>query len=416
MRSIDSIREFWQGLYKNDLAELLTRIGLFFSAIVLINSSFTNWNRFPIGTNQTAFLLIVVAYMFGFTLIILSLLTQVRAVKFAILIPIAAGFTVALNYWVFVLWVPAYGTDALAFLHYSALLILQGRNPFQESMLPSLQLFPIPLSNSSPFDTGQLFDGTPYPALAFLLYVPGLLVGLRDIRLVTLVFHLVAILILYFRVNGPMRYLAPLTVVLTQDLLDLTPGGDTDIIWVVPAILMALDLRKVPRAALCFGIACSIKLTPLFLGPFLLAWYYKSSKSGSLKTRLRDPLLFLGVSSIAFLAPNLPFIVASPQSWIYAITSPLQAPLVMYGSGFSGLGVYGFVQLPRAFYAISAVLVYLVLLSALILRFERFQYALWFFPPLALYFAPRSLHEYFIYWYPLAFLALKDWMNASRNQ
>ena len=198
MKSIDSIRKFWQGLYKNDLAELLTRIGLFFSAIVLINSSFTNWNRFPIGTNQTAFLLIVVAYMFGFTLIILSLLTQVRAVKFAILIPIAAGFTVALNYWVFVLWVPAYGTDALAFLHYSALLVLQGRNPFQESMLPSLQLFPIPLSNSSPLDTGQLFDGTPYPALAFLLYVPGLLVGLRDIRLVTLAFHLAAILILYF--------------------------------------------------------------------------------------------------------------------------------------------------------------------------------------------------------------------------
>jgi len=276
-------------------------------------------------------------------------------------------------------------------------------------------MFPIPLAYSSPFETGQLLARTPYPALAFLIYVPGILVGVRDIRLVSLTFHVAAILVLYFRVKGPMRYLAPLTLVSTQNMLDLTPGGATDIIWVLPTILMALDVRKVPRAALWFGIACAIKLTPLFLGPFLLVWYYKSSESDSLRIRLRNPLLFLSISSIVFLVPNLPFMVASPQAWAYAVTAPSQASLVMYGSGFSSLGVYGFVLLPRSFYGAVTVFVFLVLLSALALRFERFQYAFWFFPAITLYFAPRSLQNYIIYWYPLAFLALKDWMNASRK-
>jgi len=416
MRAIDSIRRLWQGFYKNDLAELLTRIGLFFSAIVLIDSSFTNWNRFPIATNEAALLLIIFEYLFGFLLIILSLLTQIRAAKFAVLIPIAAVFVVSLNYWVFVSWNPGYTTDALAFLHYSASLTLQGRNPFEETMLPALQLFPIPLAYSTPFETGPLLARTPYPALAFLIYVPAILAGVRDIRLVSLAFHVAAILVLYFRLKGPMRYLAPLTLVLTQNMLDLTPGGATDILWVLPAIMMALDIRKVPRAAFWFGIACAIKLTPLFLGPFLFVWYYKSSESDSLRIKLRNPLLFLGVSSIVFLVPNLPFIAASPQAWAYAVTAPSQASLVMYGSGFSGLGVYGFVLLPRAFYGIIMAFVFLVLLSALVLRFERFQYAFWFFPAITLYFAPRSLQNYLIFWYPLALLALKDWMNASRKK
>ncbi len=47
MTTTDAALGLWQAFYKYHLADFLTRIGIFCSAIVLINSSFTDWNRRP---------------------------------------------------------------------------------------------------------------------------------------------------------------------------------------------------------------------------------------------------------------------------------------------------------------------------------------------------------------------------------
>ena len=416
MTITDRLRKVIGALTKNDLTETLTRIALFFIGIALLNTAFTNWYRFPIASDTFSLVIVLLTYVLGLTLIVLALLPWVRAAKLAVLCPLAAMGLVALNYAIFLRWVPQYGTDAIAFVHYSALLITGGENPYVHSMAPSLALFSMPSWFVTPLETGAIYDRSPYPALSFLIYVPAVSVGVSDIRPFSLGFHLMAIFVLFRGVEGPMRALGPVPLVWTQEMLDFTPGGITDILWLVPALLMAVSLRKPLIAGFWFGLACSIKQTPLILGPFLLIWYFKTGPSSPMLQRMRNPALFTLVSSLVFIGFNLPFLVSNAGAWVSAMAGPFAAPQVSFGSGLSGLAQFGHVALPRAYFTIVPIALFTIFLGLLYFRFDRFRYAFWMFPALILFFAYRSPQNFYVFFYPLAFFGLVAWFHASRKK
>src|SRR5439155_705020 len=170
------------------------------------------------------------------------------------LVSLASGdHAVTLNFLPVVVFQPFYRIDSLSYTHYSAVLLLQGRNPYAESMIPSLTAFGVPPDAWSPLEAGGLFGTSPYPPLAFLVYVPILALGATDVRVVYLAFHLAGLGILYARAPPPFRGIAPIGLVMTLELVQYTPWGVPDILWVVPALLMATDLGRPARAGLWYG-------------------------------------------------------------------------------------------------------------------------------------------------------------------
>src|SRR5439155_219897 len=76
--------------------------------------------------------------------IVLSLVSKAELRPKAYLILIAAAYAVILNFLPVVVFQPFYRIDSLSYTHYSAVLLLQGRNPYAESMIPSLTAFGVP--------------------------------------------------------------------------------------------------------------------------------------------------------------------------------------------------------------------------------------------------------------------------------
>ena len=112
-------------------------------------------------------------------------------------------------------------------------------------------------------------------ALALVVAAAGLLaLGATDVRIVYLAFHLAGLGILYLRAPPAFRGVAPIGLVMTLELVQYTPWGVPDILWVVPGLLMATDLARPARAGLWYGIACAFKQTPWLLAPFLFLWYW----------------------------------------------------------------------------------------------------------------------------------------------
>src|SRR5437867_4624777 len=224
-----------QAFRSKDLGEPLTRVGFLFVAYIMTHVAVSDVYSFPIFTSLPLTAMNLGAYAFAFALIVLALISKAELRPKAYLILVAAAYAVILNFLPVVVFQPFYRIDSLSYTHYSAVLLLQGRNPYAESMIPSLTAFGVPPDAWSPLEAGGLFGTSPYPPLAFLVYVPILALGATDVRVVYLAFHLAGLGILYARAPPPFRGIAPIGLVMTLELVQYTPWGVPDILWVVPA-------------------------------------------------------------------------------------------------------------------------------------------------------------------------------------
>lgn len=72
--------------------------------------------------------------------------------------------------------------------HVGAESVLQGKNPYEVSLLPHYERFNLPLLFTTPKMDGTITDIVTYPAFNFLVFVPFLLLGLNDLRWALLFF------------------------------------------------------------------------------------------------------------------------------------------------------------------------------------------------------------------------------------
>lgn len=310
---------------------------------------------------------------------------------------------------------PAYGTDSIAFGQYAAELVLQGRNPYLESMAPSLQHFLVP----SIYHT-YLLDGTPvdsvsYPALAFLLYIPSLLLGLhmQAAVLSNLVFWVGAFVLLWRLLPRGLGWTAGILMSFIT-YASFVVGGVTDAMF-LPFVFVALwrwdrygdpDERGLARwiGPVALGLAMAVKQSPWFLLPFLLVGVaHESRRRGG--SWLWQPARYLTVAGAVFIATNGPYIAADPVAWVRAVTVPLVSPMVAGGQGLVNLALFEGLGGIMLYYKLAGATALIGALAAFALFYPSLKRAWVPLVALVFFWPARSFASYLVDMAPAALLA-----------
>lgn len=399
------------------LLGIIGRIGLVGTAAFLFYTALQIYSATAVST--LAVVAVLVLYTLALTCLVVCFTVRdggSRTVQGLVAGGCALAIIVAVTYQIRVA-VPLYGTDGIAFNHAAAEMVANGQNPYKvasTSLDTFLTRFGVP-----PFFVTQTTTGGPitrlmsYPALHVLIYVPFLKAGLTDVRWITLAFELGALALIWYWLPLAGRLIAPLALVAERNLtIDFTAGGVTDWLWVLPLVVSAIALRKdrYGLAGLALGLSCAIKQQPWFAVPFLLIWVIRTCMDDG--RGMRPVLAFLGLLGAGFLLPNLPFIIASPVSWLQGVMEPALDNTVPDGQGLSILASRGLVGFPKEFYSAALATAFLLSIYLYALYFHALKHLLWVFPALILFFSYRSFQNYFIYWLPPAILWL-GWYGSE---
>ncbi len=312
-----------------------------------------------------------------------------------------------------------YGTDAIAFAHAGAELLLDGSNPYSapsDTVSVTVDRFGVPETFITRTSNGQVIDQLiSYPAGHVIAYTGALALGVDELRWATLFFEVAALAVIWLALSTTARFVVPIVLLVEPNLVvSFTTGGLTDWLWVLPLAVCAVFLHRMQftYAGLALGIACAVKQQPWFAVPFVVAWVVMQTQGSEADLRRSARLGLVGGLIGGFAALNLPFFIWSPPDWMSGVLSPLLSDLVPDGQGPSLLASRGFLPVsPTAFTVTMAVALGLALILY-VKWFVRLQDALWILPPIVLFLSYRSFHSYMIYWLPIAVL----WLDLRSNQ
>ncbi len=301
--------------------------------------------------------------------------------------------------------------------------LLQGRNPYAYSnvvealiqngssfdRLTPLRLgeladvFPYPgedrleqLWGDAVLDTTQVppeFDTVMcYPAGSFLLQTPFVAAGIKDIRIVYLVFVIAGLAYATFQIPKGKRLIFIIAALISLDLWNSIANGEMAGL-VFPFLLIAWVTlgRKNWLSAAMMGLAIATKQIAWFFLPFYLVLLWRTSglKAASAAT---------GVIGLVFFALNAYFIFADPGLWFESVIYPMTEPAFPQGVGIITLVTSGLIdvqwQLP---FAILEIAVFVAAILWYIRHARRFPEAGLILAVLPLFFAWRSLSSYFLY-------------------
>jgi uncharacterized membrane protein len=137
------------------------------------------------------------------------------------------------------------------------------------------------------------------------------------------------------------------------------------------------------------GLACAARQPAWFFVPFYLVGAWR--REGG-----RVALRRAGLTAVAGLLPNAPFLIVAPAAFVGGVLAPMLAPLEPYGVGLVRFSMDGVLPLlPRGVYGVLSTLVFAGLLWLLWRRWGTLARGLVIFPSVILWFAWRSLQNYF---------------------
>jgi uncharacterized membrane protein len=401
--------------------QLIMRIGFIGTGVLMLNMAFRSWQIGQVGSRHVVVSLVFAEYAVAFALLLIGVASIERMRRLVPLIAVATLF--AFVVWSFIqihIAFTIYGTDNAALSHVAAEKLMDGQNPysFNDRTLveESAQRFGVPQTFITDTTDGQPISNLmSWPAGSVLVLVPSLALGVDDVRWVVVIAEIITFAILWFRAPPVLRPLALLPLTVDPDLfIQFTGGGVMDYLWVAPmtACAAALYSRRLSMAGLMFGLAAGIKQQPWLLAPFLLIWLWQTQDR---ERRLSAIAEFAGVAAVGFLALNLPFMLWDFGAWTRGVMLPLSQPLVPFGSGISLLTQAGIADLPKRFYSAATIGVLGVLVIAYALHFRTFKHALWFAPAIIMWFGYRGLQNYFVFWAPVALIALYVWWEEQEH-
>lgn len=398
---------------------LLARICFIFAGGFMLAEGLQNWIRGRIETHPEVILLLLVTYAVALMLFALATMDSEIVLKTRDAALVSLILTMAVSWYVItqVEYPHSYQTDALAFVHYAAILLSKGMNPYTHDLQAALSMFSVNPQFITLTPNGDLVSTLNYPALQFLILLPAVWLGLQDARWVILVFEVASILVLYIWSPREIRLLTLLPIFAGSDLaISFGAGAIADFLWVLPLILMIVFLDRPWVAGVMYGIASAIKQTPWLLAPFLLIWYLRSSRSIGAEDRLKPAGVFVVSALGAFLIPNIGFMLSDFGAWYAGVVTPALGNLVVLGQGLSLVTLAGGIPLPPAFYLIATLAVAITLLVNYLVYFEKLAYVVWAFPAIILWFSYRGLQNYFIFWVPLLVMsAVLLYRKEKRN-
>ncbi len=394
--------------------EVLTAVALVLAGMYGLSQGFHFWATGDIYGHRELLALTIGSYLAGFVCLLLPLVWKPTPRQAGWVVAALVGMTAMGRGYQHLRYVnPKYGTDAVAFNHYAAELVLQGKNPYGASMAPASRRFGVPRKYYTPDEQGRVVSELSYPSLSFLIYSPFVAAHIKNVNWVNLAFLLGAILLAMLLAPAWAAPWMPLVFIIEPEFVNFSVGGVTDILF-VPLLLGAVwawDEHK-DLAALLWGLACGIKQGPWFLAPFAAVAMAWEAPAGQ---KWRDLARFAGIAAAAFVIPNLPFIFSDPKAWFFGVFTPMGRKLVIYGSGLVTLTTTAGLRIPRAAYSLVSLTFLTVLLALFAQFYERLKPMLWIVPAMVLWLAPRSFHSYYIYWVPIFALALARHLTAHRE-
>ncbi len=301
-----------------------------------------------------------------------------------------------------------YHVDAVTSPHYAAELLLQGKDPYVAfDMSDALAHFGLPQTLATKLEDGSYLHSHNYPAGGFLLVAPFVAAGVTDVRWVYLGEMLVIALLFIGSARVPWRPLVAGLVVGNTVLTRQYVLAGLDPTWAIGVSVAWLFLQRRWLSPLALGLACASRQPAWFFVPFYLLATWRLE--GFRETARRG-----AVVAAAFLLPNLPFIVDAPRAWFDSVFAPMLGPLEPYGVGIVRLGILGPLPLfPHPVYTVLSVVVLALLLAILWCYWKRLPNGALAFPLVPLFFAWRSLQNYFVFLPLLAILRDEDLLGGN---
>ena len=389
--------------------EFAVRVSMLFAGGFILAEGLQNWIRGQVETHPLVVFLLLFSYALAFALFILATLNGERILKLRDLAFFSLILTTAISWYVVTqIEHPAsYQTDALAFVHYSAILLSKGINPYPQNLGSALTMFSVSPQFITLTPNGNLVTTLDYPALQVIAFLPAAWAGLKDARIIIYLFELATLVIVYIWSPKELRPLALIPIFAGSDLaINFSAGSIADFIWLLPMVLMVVWIDYPLVAGAMFGLACAVKQTPWLLAPFLIVWFLRSVPKLSLGTRLVRVVMFASAGFVAFLIPNLWFMTQNFGAWYAGVFTPAFGNLVVLSQGLSLITLANGVPLPPVFYITIVVIVAVTLLVEYYLYFEKLAYALWAFPAIILWASYRGLQNYFVFWTPLLVMSV----------
>jgi hypothetical protein len=337
----------------------------------------------------------------------------------------------------------AYQTDVVAFSDTNARLVLAGHNPYTSDhafwqavqRFPEAQMTPLrrgilagaedyppvgwlrtvaQLAAADPAHSaalGAIYEPRTlhsYPALSFLLPMPLIAAGISNVLVLNLLVYLALFGWLVWQAPVGWRHWSALAAGSALVTVGASLFTETEVICVA-LILLAWHYRQhIAVSAVLLGLSCAFKQYAWFFAPFLLLAVYQQSG-------WRTAARYAALTGVAFLAPNLPFIVASPQAWWDSLWLPMSGHFFPSGMGLIALSAGHLLPLApqQAYTALeTAALVAMLWLAAR--RRAALGDALLLLPLVPLLFAFRSLAQYFAFMPWLALYAVNRVYVARR--
>jgi len=284
----------------------------------------------------------------------------------------------------------AYHVDSVVVVHKAAQLLLAGRDPYRDlNVVDALRQFGLDPNLGTHLENGTQLTTYNYPALSFLVPAPFLALGLTDIRFIYLGEILILALILIHAVRVPWRPLVTAAIVGNAVIARQNILAGVDPLWALLALGAFLAIGHRWWSPILLGLAAATRQPAWFFLPFyFVAVWRRAGRAEALRRA--------GIATVAGLVPNLPFFLWSPSDFLDGVLAPMFGSLEPYGVGLIRFSTDGEIPLlARGAYGLGSVAVLIILVALLWRYWRRIPNAALVFPTLVLWFAWRSLQNYF---------------------
>jgi hypothetical protein len=285
-----------------------------------------------------------------------------------------------------------YHADTVAVEHRAAEILLAGEDPYVAIDIPeALRRFGLDPALATNFEDGSELRTFNYPALSFLVPAPFIALGASDIRFVYLGEIVVLVLVLVRHVGVPWRPLVTAAVVGNAVIMRQSVLAGVDPLWAVLVTFAFVFFARRNGSPALLGLACAARQPAWFFVPFYLAAAWR--RDGG-----RAALRRTSIVALVGLIPNVPFLVAAPGAFIGGVLDPIFAPLEPYGVGLVLFSMDGVLPLlPRGAYGALSAAAFAMLLWLVWRRWPMLSRGAPVFPSVILWFAWRSLQNYFAF-------------------
>ncbi len=335
---------------------------------------------------------------------------NIRNISLAFFLAFAASMML-LTY-VFYLTGPRLPTDEATLSLYAGHIFLEGMNPYNpSSTLEAFSYYHFAYYFETPLTTGGYVSTLTYPALSFLIVLPAIIFNLKP-TVVMLPFFLIPIILVWYRAWSLKEWMLSIFIMIVFLSFPLYTSqielGDFDIVWVSLLMASYFFLTRTKLSGAFFGASLSVKQFPAIVLPFLLYYIFRTYG-------LKKTLTWVITAAAAFLAINGYFMLTNLHFFVHNLLQDELSPLLGVGLGISQISFLGFIDIPRVYFTISLIVVFLALLASYILFYDKLKYAFFAFPILIFFFNYRLFIQYLVYWLIISLLPAIDLIFYRRN-